>query len=194
MVSRQTVALGAGLTFLIFCFCLLYSFSHHEPRRQLRLHEESRAHNLTGVTVMRLPAIVLEEMSYVEQLALKRLQSGMNVPVTDGEDIFRDVRDSFLLHPRLAHPTDGSGQGMKYYASEAAIQGRNGKFIVYGAGNAGAPDFELELAGLGADVYSFDCTVPADPAWTSITFFPWCIGAAGSIGLQKGRGDSLYEG
>jgi len=42
--------------------------------------------------------------------------------------------------------------------------------------------FETSMSKLGAAVFSFDCTVKANPAWENLfSFYPWCIGQKSSF-------------
>ena len=72
---------------------------------------------------------------------------------------FDDVLVALPLHSSIVHTTDGRGGSDKFYVGPNAIRHLGREFIVYGAGIANDPYFEVEMAKLGASVYGFDCTV-----------------------------------
>ena len=72
---------------------------------------------------------------------------------------FDDVLVALPLHSSVVHSTDGKGGSDKFYVGPNAIRHLGREFIVYGAGIANDPFFEVEMARLGAAVYGFDCTV-----------------------------------
>lgn len=72
---------------------------------------------------------------------------------------FDDVLIALPLHPSVVHTTDGKGGSDKFYVGPNVIRQRGREFIVYGAGIANDPYFEVEIAKLNASVFGFDCTV-----------------------------------
>jgi hypothetical protein len=131
--------------------------------------------------------ILKAQMRLTEERAKFALESAIelhdkySVPSGWDNTPFDDVLIALPLSPSICHVTNGIGGSDKYYAAPEAIKKAGKAFIVYGAGIAGDPFFENQLAALGADVYGFDCTCPPQASWTEFHFHDWCIGQKTSM-------------
>eukprot|EP01041_Mallomonas_annulata_P007764 gene7764-15887_t len=97
---------------------------------------------------------------------------------------FDDIIVSIPLTPKFMKKV-GIEDGSKFFIGANTVQTMKRKIVVYGAGIDNRPVFELAMGKLGADVYGFDCTNEANPAWTSFKFYSWCIGVPEKIsGLE----------
>jgi hypothetical protein len=208
--TKQTAATVAAVFFATICLMMLLGYGPtrlgerddadpvpvtnvEPPKMRNHLLESLNQGKPASNMHAELPRILVDEFRIVEQNSIKKLQDGLLTP-TAGTDLYQDVTVSMYVHTKIVHLSDGSGQEIKYYAAIDAIKEKGLDFIVYSAGNAGQPSFELELAKLGAKVFSFDCTIDGKKEWTTFTFHKWCIGEGNNSGLVKGEVSAYVKG
>ena len=112
-----------------------------------------------------LPELLYTEFTLHQKKAKHALLDAINLynsgetPPNWDQKPFDDVLIALPLSPAVVHTTDGRGGSDKFYVGPSAIRHIGSSFIVYGAGIANDPYFEVEMAKLGASVFGFDCTV-----------------------------------
>ena len=148
--------------------------------------------------------LLVGETRLWEKMALRKLVHGVSAPstplsssTTQAElDPFEDLQIALPLPSQLVHdPGQNNRHGDKYFVGPLSI-GRMGKrFVVYAAGNAMKVELEMNLAILGASVYSFDCTISDPPQqWAGLfSFFPWCIGKAAYMDTFYSKSSKLNQ-
>jgi hypothetical protein len=133
-----------------------------------------------------LPVIVAKEMELLEKAAYDKLVAGAQATVRSRTSNFDVLSIIYTSLVGFQHTTDGNGQNSKWFLGVNAIPHMGKEFIVYAGGNNNEVMFEKEMAALGANVFSFDCTVKENPAWKTFKFYPWCIGRKETIGNEVG--------
>lgn len=86
---------------------------------------------------------------------------------------YDDIKVTLPISAALAHLSDGKGNFEKYWIGNRYIAAQ--RPVVYSIGLGDGPLFDHTLQSLGAQVFSFDCTLNKSASW-NFNFFPWCIG------------------
>jgi len=113
----------------------------------------------------------IDSIKYMHKMLLQDIQRPpnpfVNIHVNFFPSNFSDV-----------HVSNGQGQGDKHFFG---LKNMHDNYTVYAGGIDGSPQFEESIAKLGANVFAFDCTNTANPAWTLFKFYSWCIGTETSL-------------
>lgn len=126
--------------------------------------------------------IVGQESQWQHQLAYDRLQK--QYAMSDSEAMKRPFDDILVSYPIAPSLALTSVRDKFLVAPHALQRQRSNVPVIYAAGIATHPDFELAMVDVGLQVHAFDCTLPADPIAKLteqqkqyVHFHPWCLGS-----------------
>jgi hypothetical protein len=126
--------------------------------------------------------ILGQESQWQHQLAYDRLQK--QYAMSDSEAMKRPFDDILVSYPIAPSLALTSVRDKFLVAPHALQRQRRNAPVIYAAGIATHPDFELAMVDVGLQVHAFDCTLPADPIAKLteqqkqyVHFHPWCLGS-----------------
>eukprot|EP01033_Poteriospumella_lacustris_P005792 gene5792-4151_t len=132
--------------------------------------------------------ILTQEIASLHQLAFQQLHRVYTADHAEAQKHpFDDVLVSYPVAPSLALTSIPD----KFLVAPNALRQHAQTGVIYAAGIATHPQFEVALAAMGLNVHAFDCTLPSAPHLEAsgltaeqqafFHFHPWCLGSNPSL-------------